>query len=41
MRKLEHVRQNIAMSDAGGLDAALLRNLKEHRWDRKPEPWAD
>jgi aryl-alcohol dehydrogenase-like predicted oxidoreductase len=41
MRKLDHVRQNIAMSDAGPLDAALLRKLKEHRWDRKPQPWAD
>ncbi len=41
MRKPEHVRQNIAASDAGGLDAALLRKLKDHRWDRKPEPWAD
>jgi aryl-alcohol dehydrogenase-like predicted oxidoreductase len=41
MRKPEHVRQNIAASDAGGLDPALLRVLKNHRWDRKPEPWAD
>jgi len=41
MRKLDHVRQNIAMSDAGPLDAALLAALKKHRWDRKPEPWAD
>jgi aryl-alcohol dehydrogenase-like predicted oxidoreductase len=41
MRKAEHVRQNIAASDAGPLDAELLRKLKDHRWDRKPEPWAD
>ena len=41
MRKPDHVRQNIAMSDAGLLDAGLLRTLKNHRWDRKPEPWAD
>ena len=41
MRKLDHVRQNIAMSDAGPLDAALLGELKSHRWDRKPQPWAD
>jgi hypothetical protein len=41
MRKAEHVRQNIAASDAGPLDAELLRELKDHRWDRKPEPWAD
>jgi len=41
MRKPEHVRQNIAASDAGGLDAGLLRALKKHRWNRRPEPWAD
>jgi aryl-alcohol dehydrogenase-like predicted oxidoreductase len=41
MRKPEHVRQNIAASDAGPLDAALLPKLKDHRWDRKPQPWAD
>jgi aryl-alcohol dehydrogenase-like predicted oxidoreductase len=41
MRKAEHVRQNIAASDAGPLDAELRRKLKDHRWDRKPEPWAD
>ena len=28
MRKPEHVRQNIALSDAGPLDAALLKKLK-------------
>jgi len=41
MRKPEHVRQNIASSDSGPLDPHLLRQLKAHRWDRKPEPWAD
>ncbi len=41
MRKLDHVRQNIALSDVGPLDAVFLRKLKAHRWDRKPEPWAD
>jgi hypothetical protein len=41
VRQPDHVRQNIAASDAGALDAALLHKLKEHRWDRKPEPWAD
>jgi len=35
------VRQNIAMSDAGPLDAALVQRLKAHRWDRKPKPWSD
>jgi aryl-alcohol dehydrogenase-like predicted oxidoreductase len=41
MRKPHHVKQNIAASDAGPLDAQLLQALKEHRWDRKPQPWAD
>jgi aryl-alcohol dehydrogenase-like predicted oxidoreductase len=41
MRKHDHVRQNLALSDAGPLDAALLQKLKSHRWDRKWEPWAD
>ncbi|HXP17715.1 MAG TPA: aldo/keto reductase [Terriglobales bacterium] len=41
MRKLDHVRQNIQVSDAGPFDLDLLRNLKAHRWDRKPQPWAD
>ena len=41
MRKAEHVRQNIAASDAGPLDKALLAELKKHRWDRRPQPWSD
>jgi aryl-alcohol dehydrogenase-like predicted oxidoreductase len=41
MRKPEHVRQNIAASDAGPLDTVLLAELKKHRWDRKPQPWSD
>jgi len=41
MRKLEHVRENIALSDQGPLPPDLLRELKRHRWDRKPTPWSD
>lgn len=41
MRKLEHVRQNIALSDKGPLSPELLQELKNHRWDRKPAPWSD
>ncbi|MBS1852357.1 MAG: aldo/keto reductase [Acidobacteria bacterium] len=41
MRKLSHVRANIATSDAGPLDAALLEKLRSHRWDRKPQRWSD
>jgi aryl-alcohol dehydrogenase-like predicted oxidoreductase len=41
MRKPEHVRQNIAASDAGPLDKTLLAELKKHRWDRTPQRWSD
>ena len=41
MRKLDHVRQNLALSDALPLDETLLAKLKEHRWDRKPKRWSD
>ena len=40
MRNPEHVRANLAYSDAGPLDASLLAELKKHRWDRKPKPWS-
>jgi aryl-alcohol dehydrogenase-like predicted oxidoreductase len=41
MRTAEHVRQNLATSDAGPLDNSLLAELKKHRWDRRPAPWSD
>jgi len=41
MRSPEHVRQNVAASDAGPLASALLAELKKHRWDRKPQRWSD
>jgi aryl-alcohol dehydrogenase-like predicted oxidoreductase len=41
MRKPEHVRQNIAVSDQGALSGPLIENLKHHRWDRQPQPWSD
>ena len=41
MRKPDHVRQNIAASDAGSLDKNLLAELKKHRWDRTPQRWSD
>jgi aryl-alcohol dehydrogenase-like predicted oxidoreductase len=41
MRKLGHVKENIAVSDAGPLDKALLQKLKAHRWDRVPQGWSD
>jgi aryl-alcohol dehydrogenase-like predicted oxidoreductase len=41
MRKLDHVRQNIALSGAVPPEAGLLETLKAHRWDRKPKRWSD
>jgi aryl-alcohol dehydrogenase-like predicted oxidoreductase len=41
MRKPDHVRQNVAVSDAGPLDASLLSELKKYRWDRTPQRWSD
>ena len=40
MRDEKHVRQNVACSDAGPLSPELLRELKKHRWERKPTPWS-
>lgn len=41
MRKLDHMRDNIALSDKGPLSPELLRELKKHRWERRPAPWSD
>lgn len=40
MRRLEHVRANLAVSDGAPLDETLLAALREHRWDRKPTWWS-
>jgi aryl-alcohol dehydrogenase-like predicted oxidoreductase len=40
MRKIEHVRQNLNLSEAGPLSTELLAELKKHRWDRKPKSWS-
>jgi aryl-alcohol dehydrogenase-like predicted oxidoreductase len=34
MRKLRHVEQNLAVSDKEPLSAALMAELKRHRWER-------
>ena len=34
MRKLKHVEENIAVSDCRPLPAAVMAELKKHRWDR-------
>ena len=41
MRKPNHVKENVATSDAGPLPPELLQKLKAHRWDRTPQPWSD
>ncbi len=40
MRSEQHVRSNIAASDAGPLDPELIRTLRAHRWDREPTDWS-
>ncbi|SCL73404.1 aldo/keto reductase [Micromonospora peucetia] len=40
MRRAEHVRANLAVSDGVPLDAGLLDTLRAHRWDRKPTSWS-
>jgi aryl-alcohol dehydrogenase-like predicted oxidoreductase len=36
MRKPQNVRSNIATSDGARLDKALMEQLRQHRWVRKP-----
>jgi aryl-alcohol dehydrogenase-like predicted oxidoreductase len=40
MRKPDHVVANIAASDAGPLEEAMIARLRPHRWDREPAPWS-
>ena len=40
MRKLSHVESNLETSEAGPLPPDLKRQLKQHRWDRKPATWS-
>jgi len=40
MRKRKHVISNMATSDAGPLDQALVNELVKHRWDREPTEWS-
>jgi aryl-alcohol dehydrogenase-like predicted oxidoreductase len=41
MRKEEHVRGNLALSEAGGLSPDLIEKMRKHRWERHPVPWSD
>ena len=40
MRKIKNVEANMASSDGKGLHKELLKELKGHRWDRKPTEWS-
>ncbi len=40
MRRIEHVRANLAVSDGTSLPSALLAELRGHRWDRQPTSWS-
>lgn len=40
MRKIKHVRSNIASSDGKGLEKSLMEKLKQHRWERQPTEWS-
>ena len=40
MRKTRHVEMNIAASDAGPVEPALMAELEKHRWDREPTEWS-
>ena len=40
MRKLAHVKSNIATSDGVRLSDSLKEMLKQHRWDREPTEWS-
>ena len=40
MRSIEHVRANIAASDAPPLEREVRDRMRAHRWDRTPMPWS-
>jgi aryl-alcohol dehydrogenase-like predicted oxidoreductase len=40
MRKMRNVESNIAASDKGHLEAPLLAQLRNHRWNRIPTNWS-
>ncbi|GLU54875.1 oxidoreductase [Dyadobacter frigoris] len=40
MRKLSHVKSNIATSDGQRLSENELEKIKKHRWDREPTEWS-
>jgi aryl-alcohol dehydrogenase-like predicted oxidoreductase len=41
MRTLDHLRQDLLVSDGLGLSSELIGRLRAHRWDRQVAPWSD
>ncbi|HSZ25331.1 MAG TPA: aldo/keto reductase [Cytophagaceae bacterium] len=40
MRKINHTKSNLSVSDEKKLSVELLAELKNHRWDRIPTKWS-
>ena len=40
MRREEHVRANVAVSDGRQLTPPLMQELRRHRWERTPTEWS-
>ncbi len=40
MRRPNHVKSNLAASDAGPLPLDLIAQVRLHRWDREPTEWS-
>jgi aryl-alcohol dehydrogenase-like predicted oxidoreductase len=40
MRKMKNVEANMSVSDGKRLSENLLKDLKNHRWDREPTKWS-
>jgi aryl-alcohol dehydrogenase-like predicted oxidoreductase len=40
MRKIKNVEANLAASDRGPLPEPLQKELRKHRWERKPTSWS-
>ena len=41
MRRVDHVRANMAAGDGTSLSDEVIAELRKHRWDREPAPWSD
>jgi aryl-alcohol dehydrogenase-like predicted oxidoreductase len=41
MRSLDHLREDLQVSDGKGLSKEWIEKLRPHRWDRKVASWSD